>query len=87
MRSEVGPNTSRLYEIAAETGERDPLLISVWGTTVLDRLMDMAFAKGLTAGDRVAIVYLGAAKNAKPGQNPPHLFDVRYKHSARAKSA
>lgn len=85
MRTEVGPNASRLYEVAADTGEKEPLLVSIWGTTVLDRQMDMAFAKGMKAGDRLAIVYLGPAANAKPGQSPPHLFAVRVKIAPAAK--
>lgn len=48
----------------------DGRLITVWESAMLRELFDTA-----EEGDRVAIVYLGLGK-AKPGQNPPKLFEV-----------
>ena len=48
----------------------DGRLITVWESAMLRDLFDEA-----EEGDRVAIVYQGLGK-AKPGQNPPKLFEV-----------
>jgi len=48
----------------------DERLITIWESAMLRELFDTA-----QEGDRVAIVYLGLGK-AKPGQNPPKLFEV-----------
>ena len=48
----------------------DGRLITVWESAMLRTLFDEA-----EEGDRVAIVYQGLGK-AKPGQNPPKLFEV-----------
>lgn len=48
----------------------DERLITVWESAMLRDLFDTA-----EEGDRVAIVYQGLGK-AKPGQNPPKLFEV-----------
>ena len=48
----------------------DDRLITVWESAMLRDLFDTA-----EEGDRVAIIYHGLGK-AKPGQNPPKLFEV-----------
>jgi hypothetical protein len=78
LREAVGPNSSRIYEIAADAGKgKEPVLVGVWGTTVLDRQMDEAFAKGLSSGDKLAIVYLGTTPSKKAGQADAHLFALK----------
>lgn len=76
MRPDIGPNNSRLYEIAAFQGkDKDPLTVAVWGSAALDRLFDSAFPP-IVSGDRLAIIYLGE-KATKRGLNPVKLFALK----------
>ena len=76
MRKDVGPNASRLYEVAAFQGhDKDPLHVAVWGSAALDRLFDSAYPP-ILSGDKVAIVYLGE-KETKRGLNPVKLFGLK----------
>lgn len=72
----VGPNKSRLYELAVPNGEAS-LNVAVWGSTALDRLWDSAFPP-IQQGDRVAIIYLGS-KPTPRNQNPVKLFALKVK--------
>lgn len=76
MRDGVGPNASRLYEIAAYQGEgKVPLSVAVWGSAALDRLFDSAYPP-IQIGDRVAIIFLGE-KETKRALNPVKLFALK----------
>jgi len=76
LRDHVGPNDSRLYEIAAFQGEgKDPISVAVWGSAALDRLFDSAYPP-IQMGDRVAIIFLGE-KPTKRGLNPVKLFALK----------
>lgn len=70
-REGVGPNKSRIYELAIGDGEK-ALKVVVWGSTVLDRQFDSAYPP-IQQGDKVGIVYLGDKKTAR-NQNPVKLF-------------
>lgn len=56
--------------LATVRDEADGVLYTVWESALLTPLFEEA-----EQGDRVAIKYLGLGK-AKPGQNPPRLFNV-----------
>lgn len=73
MRTDVGPNHSRVYELAIAGGEgKDPVKVVVWGSTALDRQFDSAYPP-VQQGDKIGIVYIGEkATNRK--QNPVKLF-------------
>ena len=68
MQVGVGPNESRLYSFRLDSGE----VVGVWGTTVLDRQMDLLRPEN---GDSIAIVYVRDGVK-KSGQNPPRIFRV-----------
>lgn len=74
-REGVGPNESRLYEIAVPRKDDEPLTVAVWGSAALDRLMDSAFP-ALKQGDKLAIIFLGE-KPTKRGLNPVKLFALK----------
>jgi len=74
-REMVGPNESRLYEIAMPRTDEEPLTVAVWGSAALDRLIDSAFPP-LKSGDKVAIIFLGE-KPTKRGLNPVKLFALK----------
>ena len=70
IQNNVGVNNSTLYTIQEkETGEN----VGMWGSAVLDSRM-----KGIAAGMEVRIVYKGLG-DAKPGKNPPKLWQVFYR--------
>jgi len=74
-RSNVGPNMQRVYtlHVEEEDGESD---VNVWGTTVIDSLMDASEFKG-REGQKLGIQYLGSRKGKK-GMNPTKLFRVAW---------
>lgn len=74
-RDKVGPNESRLYEIAVPRKDDEPLTVAVWGSAALDRLMDSCFPP-IKIGDRLAIIFLGE-KGTKRGLNPVKLFALK----------
>ena len=74
-RVDVGPNKSRLYEIAVPRKDEEPLTVAVWGSAALDRLIDSCFP-ALVSGDKVAIIFLGE-KDTKRGLNPVKLFALK----------
>jgi len=76
MREEVGPNTSRLYEISIPNGT-DRTTVAVWGGAAIDRLFDSAYPP-IQQGDRIAFIYLGE-KPTKRQQNPVKLFALKVK--------
>lgn len=75
QRNDVGPNASRLYEIAVPRKDLEPLTVAVWGSAALDRLMDSAFPK-IKSGDKLAIIFCGE-KDTKRGLNPVKLFALK----------
>lgn len=76
LRLDVGPNKSRIYELAAHQVEgKEPLTVAVWGSAALDRLFDSAYPP-IRLGDRVAIIYLGE-KPTQRGLNPVKLFALK----------
>jgi hypothetical protein len=82
LRTDVGPNKSRIYEIAAYQGDHQPpVTVAVWGSAALDRLFDSAYPP-IQMGDRVGIVYLGE-KPTQRGLNPVKLFALRVLRAKR----
>lgn len=75
MREKVGPNESRLYELAVPRKDEEPLTVAVWGSAALDRLVDSCFPP-LKSGDKLAIMFLGE-KPTKRGLNPVKLFALK----------
>jgi hypothetical protein len=75
QRDGIGPNNSRIYEIAVPRKDEEPLTVAVWGSAALDRLMDSCFPK-LVTGDKVGIIYVGE-KATKRGLNPVKLFALK----------
>jgi hypothetical protein len=75
QREKIGPNESRLYELAVPRKDEEPLTVAVWGSAALDRLVDSAFPP-LKSGDKVAIIFLGE-KPTKRGLNPVKLFALK----------
>lgn len=75
LRENIGPNASRLYEIAVPRKNEDPLTVAVWGSAALDRLFDSAFPP-IKSGDKVGIIFLGE-KDTKRGLNPVKLFALK----------
>lgn len=77
MRENVGPNTSRLYELALPNGSGDTMTVAVWGSVALDRLFDSAYPP-IQSGDRLAFIFQGE-KATKRGLNPVRLFQLKVK--------
>lgn len=77
LRENVGPNNSRVYELAVPNGKGESLTVVVWGSTALDRLFDSAYP-AIQQGDKLAIIYLGD-KETKRKQNPVKLFALKVK--------
>lgn len=75
LRTEVGPNYSRVYELAVPNGEGGTFTVVVWGSTALDRQWDSAYPP-ILQGDKVGIVYIGE-KETKRNQNPVKLFALK----------
>lgn len=75
MRENVGPNASRLYEIAVPRKDEEPKTVALWGSAALDRLFDSAFPK-IKAGDKLGVIYCGE-KDTKRGLNPVKLFALK----------
>ena len=76
MRSGVGPNGSRLYEISIPNGA-DQTTVAVWGSSAIDRLFDSAYPP-VQQGDKIAFIYVGE-KPTKRQQNPVKLFALKVK--------
>lgn len=84
VKTDVGPNKSRLYEIAAFQGEgKDLLGVAVWGSAALDRLFDSAYPP-IQTGDRIGIIYLGE-KPTNRGLNPVKLFALKVLRAGQKK--
>lgn len=71
-REDVGPNLSRVYELAVKGGGNKTINVIVWGSTALNRQFDSAYPP-VQQGDKIGIVYLGE-KSTKRKQNPVKLF-------------
>jgi len=76
MRSGVGPNASRLYEVSIPNGA-EQTTVAVWGSAAIDRLFDSAYPP-IQQGDRIAFIYVGE-KPTKRQQNPVKLFALKIK--------
>ena len=78
VRTEVGPNNSRIYELNVDIpellGGRKPFEAAFWGSTQLDDLFD-THEPPVTEGDRVLIIYTGTSPT-KRGLNPVKLFTL-----------
>ncbi len=75
LREDVGPNHSRVYELAVPNGDGGTFTVVVWGSTALDRQFDSAYPP-VQQGDKLGIVYLGE-KATKRNQNPVKLFALK----------
>ena len=75
LRDNVGPNASRLYEIAIPQKDGEPKTIALWGSAAIDRLFDSAFPK-IKTGDKLGVIYCGE-KATKRGLNPVKLFALK----------
>lgn len=75
LRTDVGPNRSRVYELAVPNGNGGTFNVVVWGATALDRQWDSAYPP-IMQGDKVGIVYIGE-KATKRNQNPVKLFALK----------
>jgi len=75
MRTGVGPNASRVYELAVPKGDGTHLNVIVWGSTVLDRHFDSAYPP-IQQGDKIGIIYLGDKETTRK-QNPVKLFALK----------
>lgn len=82
LRTEVGPNSSRLYELAVPKGDGETMTVAVWGSSALDRLFDSAYPP-VQQGDRVAVIYLGE-KGTRRAQNPVKLFALKIKREGQS---
>ncbi|MGL5936389.1 MAG: hypothetical protein ACRCZI_12310 [Cetobacterium sp.] len=74
-RVDIGPNKSRLYEISVPNGTGESKTVAVWGSSVIDRLVDSAFPP-IRTGDKLGFIYLGEGKE-RPGQSPVKLFALK----------
>ena len=75
LRENVGPNHSRVYELAVPDGNGGNFNVVVWGATALDRQFDSAYPP-IQQGDKIGIVYLGE-KATQRKQNPVKLFALK----------
>lgn len=76
LRQNIGPNNSRVYELAVPNGTGDTFTVAVWGSTALDRLFDSAYPP-VQQGDKLAIIYLGGKPTNKG--NDVKLFALKVK--------
>ena len=82
MRENVGPNSSRLYELMTpQGGDKPDMAISVWGSTALDRVFDSAYPT-IQQGDRLAFIFIGE-KETKRAKNPVKLFALKVKYQTK----
>lgn len=72
LQEKVGPNKSRMYYLALHPTKE---VIGVWGSTALDRRMDLIAP---VPGDALMIQFLGVEETER-GQNPVKVFRVRVK--------
>lgn len=75
LRTDVGPNHSRVYELAVPDGNGGTFNAIVWGATALDRQFDSAYPP-ILQGDKLGIVYIGE-KSTKRKQSPVKLFALK----------
>jgi len=70
-QEEVGPNSSTLYQVQKDDGEK----VGVWGNSVLNDRFNM-----IQIGDRVKIVYTGKETSEKTGRQY-HNYQVYHKQA------
>lgn len=75
LRTGVGPNNSRVYELAVTDGSGGTFNVAVWGSTALDMQFDSQYPP-VQQGDKLGIVYLGE-KSTKRKQNPVKLYALK----------
>jgi len=86
IRHEMGKNKSRLYDLRLSEDRLkrmgadklgipidNGLIVSIWGSKVLDSMMDMI---PKMPGDTIYVQYLEDRETAR-GQNPAHIFKVK----------
>lgn len=76
-RFNIGPNASMMYDFEAYNPEtKNTVVVSLWGSHILDRKMELLTSKGsLTSGKFCFVQYLGAI-DTKRGLNPAKNFKV-----------
>lgn len=75
LRTDVGPNHSRVYELAIGDGNGGTYTAIVWGATALDRQFDSAYPP-IQQGDKLVIVYIGE-KGTQRKQSPVKLYALK----------
>jgi hypothetical protein len=75
LRTDVGPNHSRVYELAIADGQGGTYTAIVWGATALDRQFDSAYPP-VQQGDKLVIVFIGQ-KETQRKQSPVKLFALK----------
>lgn len=76
-RFNVGPNASAMYDFEAYNPESKSIVtVSLWGSHILDRKMELLTTKGsLKAGKFCFVQYLGAVDTSR-GMNPAKNFKI-----------
>lgn len=74
MKSNVGPNSSKLYTLQ----QPDGTFVGVWGSAVIDDRMVL-----IPLGDEVRIVYLGKVPSKTPGRTDYKQFEIFRKAAAK----
>lgn len=75
LRENVGPNSSRVYELSVDGNNSVPFNCVVWGSSALDRQFDSAYPP-VQQGDKLGIIYLGDKPTSRK-QNPVKLFALK----------
>lgn len=76
-RQDIGPNASKMYDFEAYNPEtKQTVVVSLWGSTILDKKMALLENKGsLKSGKFCFVQYLGAINTAR-GMNPAKNFKI-----------
>ena len=77
MRPDIGPNSSAMYDFEAINPESGQTFVaSLWGSTILDKKMEMLLTKGsLKPGKFTFVQYLGSVDTSR-GMNPAKNFKI-----------
>lgn len=73
-RLDVGPNKSAMYDLRVPSGPGKELIVSVWGSTILDGKFRL---QNPPTGSRILIQYLGDVATSR-GLNPARDWRVLY---------
>lgn len=76
-RHDIGPNASMMYDFEAFNPDtKQTVIVSLWGSTILDRKFELLVSKGsLKAGKFCFVQYLGVV-NTSRGMNPAKNFKI-----------